>query len=76
MQEAACVWHGGNVKLGEAKVTPSFFFNWGQVKKEYILKVVGARGEKDPEVWREEEFLPSRGPRACLFCEWRWRCLR
>lgn len=27
-------------------------------------------------MWREEEFLPRRGPRACLFCEWRWGCLR
>lgn len=36
LEEAACVCHGESVEVGEAKVTPLFFFfslkNWGQVK--------------------------------------------
>lgn len=62
MHEAVSVWHRGNVrKKRQSSLHLFFFLNWEQVKKEYILKVVGGsgtRGEKDPEVWVGKSSCP------------------
>lgn len=53
----------GEMSGRRGKVNSIFFFflNWEQVKKEYILKVVGGSGtrrEKDPEVWVGKSSCP------------------